>query len=70
MSCACIYRNNLEKNERILTYQNVNNGYQWVAEFQMFPLCFFSNFSPRNVELMGRTVEEKKETNVHWEMGL
>lgn len=44
MSCACIYRNNLEKNERILTYQNVNNGYQWVAEFQMFPLCFFLIF--------------------------
>lgn len=55
--------------KRMNTYQSVNNGYQWVAEFQ-FPLCFFSNFSPRNVELMGRRVEEKKETNVHWEMGL
>lgn len=48
----CIYRerDHLEKNERIFN-RNVNNDYQWVAEFQVFPFGFFPNSSPKIVEL-------------------
>lgn len=42
-------------------YQNVNSDYQWTAKFQVFPFCFFLDFSPKIVELKGeRRVEERK----------